>query len=395
MASTPQTLQASSAPSPKVLSGTAILLVYSLGHFCVDLYSSALGVYQPVFASKLGITLTQAGLLGGMMVLAGSVLQLLWGYLSDHFPSRLYTALAPAVAGIFTAALGLGNSFAMLLTLVAIGASGIASFHPQGSTSAVAGISGSRAKAMAFFISSGSLGYALGPMFFSAILDRVSAESGLWAAVPGVLASILLLILIPAPPPRPKTNRKIDLAPLKAVWKPMTILYFLVFLRSTVQVAFAQMLPLYLSHERGYSLAAASKALSLYLAGGAIGGFLGGHVADLLGRRRVILLSMIGSLPFLLLFFWTDGWLSIAGLLLTGVILLTTNPINIVMAQELAPGQSGTVSALMMGFSWGMAGLIFVPLAGAMADRFSLHAVLQLFALFPVIGFFLALKLPK
>lgn len=395
MASTPQTLPAATAPAPRVLSGVTILLLYSLGHFCVDLYSSALGVYQPVFARNLGVTLTQAGLLGGMMVLAGSVLQLVWGYLTDHFPSRLYTVLAPAVAGIFTAALGLGNGFPMLLLLVALGASGVASFHPQGSTNAVAGIDGSRAKAMAFFISSGSLGYALGPMYFSALIDRFGPALSLWGAIPGVLATLLLLAVIPQPPVKPKTNRKIDLAPLKAVWKPMTILYFLVFLRSTVQVAFAQMLPLYLSTERGYTFAEASKALSLYLAGGAIGGFLGGHIADWFGRRRVIVASMIGSLPFLLLFFWADGWVALAGLVLTGLVLLTTNPINIVMAQELAPGQSGTVSALMMGFSWGMAGLIFVPLAGALADHFSLHTVLQLFAVFPIIGFFLALKLPK
>jgi FSR family fosmidomycin resistance protein-like MFS transporter len=160
-------------------------------------------------------------------------------------------------------------------------------------------------------------------------------------------------------------------------------------------VAFAQLLPLYLNKERGYSLHTSSLALSLYLAGGALGGFLGGHIADKFGGRRVVLASMLGSLPFLLLFFHADGWLALTGLVMTGVVLLTTNPINIVMAQELAPGQSSTVSALMMGFSWGMAGLICVPLAGAMADRYSLDTVLQLFALFPLAGFLLALKLPK
>ena len=65
------------------------------------------------------------------------------------------------------------------------------------------------------------------------------------------------------------------------------------------------------------------------------------------------------------------------------------------MAQNLAPGQSGTISALMMGFAWGMAGIIFIPLAGWMADRYTLGVVLQVLTLFPVLGFLLAFRLPK
>lgn len=399
MASEPRVLPApelaTGEPVSRPLSAVSILALYSVGHFVVDLYSSALGVYQPLFAKKLGTTLTEAGLLGGMMVFAGSVLQLGWGYLSDRFQSRLFTVLAPAVSGLFISALGLGTGFYSLLLLVALGASGVASFHPQSSTRAVAGINGSRAKAMSIFISAGSLGYALGPMYFSAVLDRLPGDWGILAAIPGVVATLLLLALVPEQRLPAGKRPSLDLRPLQAVWKPMTVLYFLVFLRSTIQIAFAQLLPLYLSSERGYSLGTASQALSLYLAGGAIGGFAGGHVAEWFGKRRVIIASMIGSVPFLLLFFWSSGWLALAGLALTGLILLTTNPINIVMAQELAPGQSGTVSALMMGFSWGMAGLLVVPLAGILADHFSLHVVLQMFAVFPLIGFLLALKLPK
>jgi FSR family fosmidomycin resistance protein-like MFS transporter len=175
----------------------------------------------------------------------------------------------------------------------------------------------------------------------------------------------------------------------------MTILYLLVFVRSIVQVTFAQLIPLYLHLERGYSTASASYMLSLYLVCGAIGGFAGGHLADRLGGRRVILISMIGSTPLLALFFVGHGWISVFGLLAGGLVLLFTIPVNVVMAQELVPGQMGTVSALMMGFAWGTAGLIFVPLTGALADVFSLHAVLTGLAAIPLLGFVLALRLPK
>jgi hypothetical protein len=42
-----------------------------------------------------------------------------------------------------------------------------------------------------------------------------------------------------------------------------------------------------------------------------------------------------------------------------------------------------------------MAGLIFVPISGWLADRFTLHTVLSAWALLPVLGFLLALKLPR
>jgi FSR family fosmidomycin resistance protein-like MFS transporter len=65
------------------------------------------------------------------------------------------------------------------------------------------------------------------------------------------------------------------------------------------------------------------------------------------------------------------------------------------MAQELAPTQAGTVSALMMGFAWGTAGMIFIPLVGWFADQFSMQAAFTALIAFPVVGFLLALRLPK
>jgi FSR family fosmidomycin resistance protein-like MFS transporter len=73
--------------------------------------------------------------------------------------------------------------------------------------------------------------------------------------------------------------------------------------------------------------------------------------------------------------------------------LLFTIPVNVLMAQELAPTQAGTVSALMMGFAWGFAGLVFIPLAGFISDRSSMGTALGALVLAPLAGFFLSLKL--
>jgi FSR family fosmidomycin resistance protein-like MFS transporter len=248
---------------------------------------------------------------------------------------------------------------------------------------------------MSIFISAGTAGLAFGPTYFSAISGRMGLLGTYWAAAPGVLISIVLLLFLRSPARATDARPRFDWEPLRAVRRPMTILFLLVFIRSIVQINFTQFLPLYLSTQRGYSLASASLNLTLYLGTGAIGGLVGGHLADRFGGRRVIITSMIGSVPFLVLFLFTSGWVSAAALAISGLILLCTNPVNVVIAQELAPSQTGTVSALMMGFAWGIAGLVFIPLTGWVSDLFSMQTAFTVLAAFPLLGFLLALKLPK
>jgi FSR family fosmidomycin resistance protein-like MFS transporter len=372
--------------------GFGVLVLLSLGHFFVDLYSGALGALQPALVGRLGLSLTQAGILGGVFVVSSSVMQPAYGFLSDRYHTKLFAALAPAIAGIGISALGMAPGYFWLLALVTLGGAGVAAFHPQASSTVAACSAARRGGWMAVFISSGTLGLSLGPASFSAIVAQLGLLRTYWAAVPGVLVTLLLLWRLPTPAGQPR-RRGFDWEPLRAVWRPLTILYLLVFIRSVVQITFAQFLPLYLSLERGFSFSNASYALTLYLAAGAVGGFIGGHLSDRFGGKTVILLSMVGCLPFLLLFFLASGAAALAGLALGGLVLLFTIPVNVVMAQELVPSQAGTVSALMMGFAWGMAGMIFIPLVGWASDIFSMHQVLTALLAFPVLGFLLALKL--
>jgi FSR family fosmidomycin resistance protein-like MFS transporter len=90
------------------------------------------------------------------------------------------------------------------------------------------------------------------------------------------------------------------------------------------------------------------------------------------------------------MFFLTEGWLALVALALAGLLLLFTIPVNLVMGQRLVPTQAGTVSALMMGFAWGSAGLVFIPLVGWTADRVGLGTAMACVSAFPVIGYFLA-----
>ncbi len=372
----------------------AVLALFCIAHFAVDMYSIALGVLQPLLITHFNMSLTRAGVLGGVLVFSSSVMQPVYGILSDRFHSRMFTVLAPATAAVFLCSLGLAPNFGVLLIMVTLGGAGVAAFHPQATANATAGLDSGRGRAMAIFISAGTLGLGIGPVYFSVLTENLGLANAWIGALPGVVATAVLLVFLRFPMAnRPKMQ--FDWPALHAVWKPLTILYFLVFIRSIVQVSFAQFLPLYLNLQRKYTLPEASYLTSAYLLFGALGGFLGGNMADRFGGRQVIIWSMAGSVPFLIAFVFTQGWISIASLLVGGTILLFTIPVNVVMGQELVPSQAGTVSALMMGFSWGLAGLIFIPAIGWISDHYSMQHAFGGLVLFPILGYFLAVALPK
>jgi FSR family fosmidomycin resistance protein-like MFS transporter len=382
------------APAIKDRGWLMPLMLYSVGHFCVDLYQGGLGALLPVVQSHFGLSFTQLGLVGGALACSSSLLQPLYGYLSDRFNSRLFSALGPAVAAVFISSLIWSHGFGGLLLMVIAGGVGIAAFHPQAAANAVVEMTSNRGRAMSFFLVAGTLGLAVGPLLFAVLLNHGGLSFARAGVVPGAIISLLLLVLLKPPRRRPQPRTSFDWVAFRVVWKPMTLLFLMVLIRSIVQATFAQFLPLYLRDAKHYTLSQASLSLSLYLAAGAIGGLAGGNLADRFGGRLVILISMIGSVPFFVLFLLASGAWSVAGLFLGGLVLLSTVPVNIIMAQKLAPTQAGTVSALMMGFAWGSAGMIFIPLTGWVADIWSIQWAFAGLIAFPGLGFLLGLKLP-
>ena len=160
-----------------------------------------------------------------------------------------------------------------------------------------------------------------------------------------------------------------------------------------MQMCFVNFLPLYFS-QKGLPPVMAGKVTTLFLFFGALGGFSGGTLADKFGGKNVISFSMLFSTPLIMSFLLTDGVSSYLLLALGGVVLLSTVPVNVVMAQNLVPHNASVVSALMMGVAWGVGGM-FVPLIGRIADAAGLGRGLMVVALLPLIGFVVAVFLPR
>ena len=73
---------------------------------------------------------------------------------------------------------------------------------------------------------------------------------------------------------------------------------------------------------------------------------------------------------------------------------MATMPLGVALAQKLAPRGKAMVSSLMMGFAFGLGGLM-APLTGKLADIFSIRGVLFFLAIVPFLTIFLIARIPE
>lgn len=351
------------------------LTVLCAGHFVNDSYSSIIFPLLPLLQAKLHLTSAQVFWLAPLYAISSSLLQPVYGFVSDRYARRFFAVFGPAITAIFVSMIGLAPSYAMLTLLLVAGGIGIGSFHPQGAAMAAAASGERRRIGMAMFSALGTIGFAFGPLVITRVVAGYGLEHSYYVIGLGLVTSAVLYRVCPpldAPQKIAPSVEKIKWQLFNALgraWKPLLLLYLITVIRSGLQMTTNNYLP-FLLKERGYGLTDTGNAHTIFLLLGGIGGLAGGLVSERFSGRMVTLYSGLFAGPLMIGAFITNGPLSLALLGLGGFFLLSTIPVNVVMAQELVPGETSTVSALMMGAAWGVGALAppvldyFVPAYG-------------------------------
>jgi FSR family fosmidomycin resistance protein-like MFS transporter len=81
-------------------------------------------------------------------------------------------------------------------------------------------------------------------------------------------------------------------------------------------------------------------------------------------------------------------------LALAGIVLTFSNPLLILFAQTFSGGSPAMASSLLMGVSWGLAGLVMVPI-GAIGEVIGVRLMLVILVLFPLVATAACAKLPR
>ncbi len=362
----------------------SILILLSLGHLATDLSAGAVPALLPFFQRSLGLSYGSLGFLNGAFQFAASVTQPLVGLITDRIPGRLLLPLGCTIAGIMVALTGFATGYGGLLLLLALAGIGVAAFHPLGYRLASQHSGTRRGTATSLFTVGGNLGVAVGPLLATALVLEFGEPGTLGIAVPGLLVAGLIWWCVPR-------QQRVSLhrfgggmaVPLRSRLAPMILLTLVVILRSAATVSLNTFIPLYYIDVVGESATTASRMLSLLLVSGAIGTLLGGPISDRIGRLRVLAATLALMTPALLLFLNSQGIVAATALSLAGFFLVSSFAVTVVMAQDLWPENVGLASGMMVGFAFGVGGLV-VPLIGLIAERWGLLTALQVIVVFPV-----------
>ncbi len=163
-------------------------------------------------------------------------------------------------------------------------------------------------------------------------------------------------------------------------------------MRSWTQIGLMTYIPFYyIDILKGEPLYA-GKLVSALLLGGVVGTIAGSIIADRIGHKRYLILSMaLTSLLFPLIFV-AHGFMLFITLGVFGMVLISTFTVTIVMAQQLLPRNLGIASGLMVGFAIGTGGL-GVTILGVIADHFGVLNALKSIMVLPVAGLLLCLPI--
>ncbi len=366
----------------------------SAAHFVTDSYSSFLLPLLPIMAIKLGLTPVQAGLLIPLQMFTSSLMQPIYGMISDRYLKRSMSVYGPLIAAVFLSSIGLAGNLPMLLLFVALGGFGIGAFHPQSAAIiSRAGID-RQATTMSVFSSSGTIGVAVGPLLIAWVVARYGLDKSYYLMSIGIVLWVLLWRYCPVHEPAAQTDHSQPLGrALMNVLQPISLLYSAAVLRSAVHVSVQTYLA-FLLRNQGLTLTESAWVISGFILFGGIGGLFGGSLADRFGARLVSFYSMILAGPTLILALSMTGWPSYILLAVGGTFLNIGVPVNVVMAQRLVPGGASTVAALMMGFAWG-AGALLAPVTGVLSQQIGFSQALSLVSGLTLVAAALLWRFPR
>lgn len=380
-----------------------IMFAIGVCHLFNDTLQAVIPAMFPVLELELGLTFTQLGLISFALNIVASLLQPVVGYISDKKPMPYALPLGMMSSFVGMAGLALAPQYWMILVSVIFLGLGSAVFHPEGSRVSFMAAGSKRGLSQSIYQVGGNSGQALAPLISAFILVPLGQKgAALFLVVAAV--GIFLLSKISAWYKKKLEEEKLSnrkrtlLSSLPALTKKqigvaLALLMVIIFARSFYVTNMTNFYIFHLMKNYGMTIKEGQLIIFVFLALGAVGTLFGGPMADRMGRRNVIILSMAVPIPLCLLLPYVPVWAIILLLIAIGFFIMLSFSVTVVYAQELVPSKIGTMAGLTVGLAFGM-GAIGAVVIGILMDYIGVYTTMIVVSTLPIIGL-VALALPK
>lgn len=358
------------------------------GHFTNDIYTGMLNPIMPFIAVKIGISMAVATVILTVSHIFSSLLQPVIGYFADNSYHRFMIFWGLLFSSMFIPLTGITDGIGTLILCIIIGSIGSSLFHPQalGLVSKFSkGLDG--AKAISIFMAMGTLGYSIGPIMSAGITQFFGMDKMSALTIIGIIWALLMFKFVPKLSISEEIKEKIH---FKKAFKDilsnhkLNILNVIAMLKTVVQSSCFILLP-FLWKNIGHKPFYIGLALFMFIFAGGIGSLISSFVEKRIGAKNVFYLSMISTLPMMLLFILTYKdfpILSLVIFVIMGCVTMMATPLTMLMAQNVLPEYKSIIAGFINGFSWGIIAIVMSAL-GFVAEKFGITNVLLVVAIIP------------
>lgn len=342
----------------------SMMVFIGIAHLINDTMQSVIPAMFPLLQKDMGLTYTQLGLISFTLNMFASVLQPAVGFVTDKRPMPYALPLGMVSSFVGLTMLILAPSYMWILISVLFLGLGSAVFHPEGSRVSFMSAGNKRGLAQSIYQVGGNSGQALAPLI-SAFLILPFGMYGASVILILTAFGIALLTKVAVWYKKQLEQEKLSkvkkvlissLPPLtkKQVGMALTLLILIIFARSFYVTNITNFYIFYLMEQYAISIEFGQVLIFLFMAMGVVGTFYGGMLSDRIGRKNVILMSVVAPIPLCIALPYLPLWVAAVLLVVIGGLLMISFSVLVVYAQELVPSKIGTMAGLTVGLAFGM-----------------------------------------
>ena len=372
------------------------LWLIAAGHMMTHWYPSTFYLLLPAIGSSLGLSFAQIGSILTCQYAAGAISNIPGGMVVDAIGRKgLLMAIALSWIGLPYLVMGLTHSYWMLLVCAAFVGIGNNLWHPTAIPLLAQNFPRRRGLVVSIHAMGGNLGDAVAPLVVGPMLAVLNwREVVVMNVVPGLVASVLLLFSLGSIEDKSDTRTApLDatraLAGLRMLFANRTVLMLSLGsgVRAMTAMTLLTFLPLFLARDLGYSPAVVGGSLFALQAAGFAAAPIAGHLSDRVGRRSIIMSSMVMSAVVLIaMAFAGRSPLFVLFVAFLGFFLFAIRAVLQAWLLDATPAHMGGTSIGIL-FGAQAAGAAAGPLiGGVLADHFGIIAVFYFLALTIVVA---------